>query len=113
MVIRFGALLTVVAFLAMALLGHSLAVLVLGTIVFDLGVQSSLIAHQTIVYAQDPAARSRLNAVLVSAMFLGMSGGAFAASRVFLQSGFSGVCVLCALAAGAALALRLVPESAR
>jgi predicted MFS family arabinose efflux permease len=112
-VIRAGAALTVGAFVAMALLGRSLAVLVIGTVVFDLGVQSCLIAHQTIVYAQDPAARSRLNAVLVSAMFLGMSGGAFVASRVFLRSGLSGVCAIGALAAGAALALRMRPEPAR
>jgi predicted MFS family arabinose efflux permease len=98
---------------AMALFGRSLAVLVIGTVLFDLGVQSCLIAHQTIVYAQDPAARSRLNAVLVSAMFLGMSGGAFVGSRVFLRFGLSGVCAICALAAGAALALRRLPESAR
>jgi predicted MFS family arabinose efflux permease len=103
-VIRFGAALTVAAFVAMALFGHSLIVLVVGTIVFDLGVQSCLIAHQTIVYAQDPAARSRLNAVLVSAMFAGMSCGAFVASRVFVAFGFAGVCVMGAVAAGGALA---------
>jgi len=109
-VIRFGAAVTVAAFVAMALFGRSLVVLVAGTIVFDLGVQSCLIAHQTIVYAEDPAARSRLNAVLVSAMFLGMSGGAFAASRVFVAFGFPGVCAMGAMAAGGAFALRMVPE---
>jgi predicted MFS family arabinose efflux permease len=103
-VIRFGAALTVAAFVGMALFGHSLVVLVVGTIVFDLGVQSCLIAHQTIVYAQDPAARSRLNAVLVSAMFAGMSCGAFVASRVFVAFGFPGVCVMGAVSAGGALA---------
>ena len=43
---------------------------------FDLGVQVTLIAHQTIVYAVDPAARSRLNALLFVSMFIGMSIGA-------------------------------------
>lgn len=110
-VIRFGAALTVIAFVGMAVFGRSLVVLVAGTIVFDLGVQSCLIAHQTIVYAQDPAARSRLNAVLVSAMFLGMSSGAFVASRIFVGFGFSGVCAMGAVAAGGALLLRLLPEA--
>lgn len=110
-VIRVGAALTVIAFGAMAVFGRSLIVLVGGTILFDLGVQSCLIAHQTIVYAQDPAARSRLNAVLISAMFLGMSGGAFAASRVFAGFGFPGVCAMGAVAAGGALALRMLPEA--
>ncbi len=112
-VIVFGASLTAFAFLVMALFGRSLPVLIAGTVVFDMGVQSSLIAHQTLVYAQDPAARSRLNAVFVSAMFLGMSTGAFVASRVFAHAGLPGVCVMSAAAASCALALRLVPEKVR
>jgi predicted MFS family arabinose efflux permease len=111
-VIRFGAALTTAAFVLMALFGRSLAVLVVGTVLFDLGVQSCLIAHQTIVYAQDPGARSRLNAILVSAMFLGMSTGAFVASRVFARAGMTGVCAMSAVAAAAALGLRLLPETA-
>jgi predicted MFS family arabinose efflux permease len=110
-VIRFGAALTTAAFAVMALWGRSLPVLIVGTVIFDMGVQSCLIAHQTIVYAQDPGARSRLNAVLLSAMFLGMSTGAFVASRVFAHAGLSGVCAMSAAAAGAALALRLLPET--
>jgi predicted MFS family arabinose efflux permease len=106
-VIRFGALITLLAFAVMAVFGRSIVVLVGGTIVFDLGVQSCLIAHQTIVYAQDPNARSRLNAILVSSMFIGMSSGAFLASHVFATYGFRGVCAMGAAMAGAALALRL------
>jgi predicted MFS family arabinose efflux permease len=109
-VIRVGAALTAAAFIAMALFGRSLGVLIAGTVLFDLGVQSSLIAHQTIVYAQDPGSRSRLNAIFVSAMFLGMSTGAFVASRVFARAGLTGVCVMSALAASGALALRLLPD---
>jgi predicted MFS family arabinose efflux permease len=112
-VIRFGAALSVAAFAAMAIFygrHGSLPVLIAGTVAFDLGVQASLIAHQTIVYSLDPAARSRLNAILVGAMFIGMSVGAFLASRVFGRWGFAGVCVFGAVAASAALAVRLVPE---
>ncbi len=104
-VIRLGASLTVAAFIAMAAAPGSLGVLVAGTVVFDLGVQSSLIAHQTIVYAEDPSARSRLNAILVSVMFAGMSTGAFGASQVFARAGLQGVCAFSALAAALALAL--------
>jgi predicted MFS family arabinose efflux permease len=108
-VIGFGIVLTIASFLAMAVAHRSLGVLVAGTIVFDLGVQSCLIAHQTIVYAQDPAARSRLNALLVSSMFLGMSAGAFVASRVFARFGFSGVCATGAAAAAIALVVATLP----
>jgi hypothetical protein len=49
--------------------------LALATVGFDLGVQASLIAHQTIVYGIEPGARSRLNAVLMTSMFIGMAAG--------------------------------------
>ena len=45
-------------------------------------------------------------------MFLGMSTGAFIASRVFAQAGLTGVCVMSAVAASGALALRLLPDEA-
>ena len=104
-VIVFGTALTVAAFAAMSIFPGSILCLVAGTILFDLGVQSCLIAHQTVVYAEDPSARSRLNAVLVSSMFLGMSTGALAASRIFSFAGFGGVCAFCAAASGVALFL--------
>ena len=80
-VVRVGAALVLISFVGMALVPGSILSLVLGAIVFDLGTQACLIAHQTIVYAQDPNARSRLNAILVSGMFFSMSAGAFSASH--------------------------------
>lgn len=109
-VARAGALGCVLSFAAMALLSRSIWALALGTIVFDAGAQTSLIAHQTIIYAQDPSARSRFNAVLVSSMFVGMSSGALVASRVFGAHGLRGVLVLCAATSGAALVTRSLPE---
>lgn len=108
-VARLGAIVSLVSFAAMAGLSGSLIMLVIGTIVFDAGTQSSLIAHQTIVYAQDPSARSRLNAVLVSGMFIGMASGAFTATRVFGAFGFFGVLVLCTGAALVAVVVRSLP----
>ena len=115
-VTRLGAGLVVIAFAAMALgeIGGSgpLWLLAVGALVFDLGVQASLIAHQTIVYSLEPAARSRLNAVLMSGMFIGMASGAWLGSLALAQWGWLGVCVLAALAAGAALGIRLLPPRA-
>ncbi|MFS8065311.1 MAG: MFS transporter, partial [Byssovorax sp.] len=93
-VIRIGAVLVIASFAAMAVLPGSLAVLIVGTVAFDLGVQACLISHQTIVYGLDPAARSRVNAVLVSSMFVGMSAGAALASQVLVRYGWSGVMTL-------------------
>lgn len=112
-VVRVGAMITLASFVGMALGARSLVVLAIGTIAFDLGVQSCLIAHQTIVYAQDASARSRLNAVLVSSMFFGMSTGAFVASRVFARAGLRGVFVFAAAMAVAALIVSALSRADR
>lgn len=112
LVIRVSAALVAASFAIMALAPGSLAILIAGTVAFDLGVQACLISHQTIVYGLDPAARSRLNAVLVSALFLGMSLGAALASQALARYGWAGVMTLGASAAGLALLVRCLPERA-
>lgn len=111
-VIRLGAFISIIAFGAMTLFDDSLVVLVLATVVFDLGIQASLISHQTIVYGLEARARSRLNALLISSMFIGMALGAAIASRVFAVAGFRGVTAASAAFAGLALVIRLLPTSA-
>ena len=83
-----------------------LAVLVLGTVMFDLGVQHSLIAHQTTVYGLDTAARSRLNAVLMTSLFVGMAAGSALGSLLLARCGWVGVMTLSTLAAAAAFAVQ-------
>lgn len=87
----------------------------LGAIGFDLGVQASLIAHQTIVYSIEPGARSRLNAVLFVGMFIGMASGAALGSLLLSQWGWVAVTGMAGLAALGALAVRfwkVAPELA-
>jgi predicted MFS family arabinose efflux permease len=107
LVTRIGAALVVAAFLAMALGTDQLWLIAVGAVVFDLGAQAALIAHQSIVYSIEPAARSRLNAVLFVGMFTGMSSGAFLGSLVLGQWGWLGVCVLAVVSALGALVVRL------
>jgi predicted MFS family arabinose efflux permease len=107
LVTRMGATLVVAAFFAMAFGTDQLWLIALGAVVFDLGFQATLIAHQSIVYSIEPAARSRLNAVLFVGMFTGMSSGAFLGSVVLGQWGWLGVCVLAVVSALGALAVRL------
>lgn len=107
LVTRLGAGLVLLAFLLMAALPGNLVAIAVGALVFDLGFQASLIAHQTLVYGIDPGARSRLNAVLIGAMFIGMSLGSWLGGLAMGQFGWRGVCLLAALAAAVALALRL------
>jgi predicted MFS family arabinose efflux permease len=109
LVTRLGAALVTGAFVAMALGPGQLWLIAVGAVVFDLGAQAALIAHQAIVYSIEPAARSRLNAVLFVGMFIGMASGAFLGSLVLGQFGWQGVCAMAALAGLAALAVRLWP----
>lgn len=106
-VTRLGAALVLLSFLAMALGPQSLWLIAGAAVVFDLGVQSALIAHQTLVYGLEPAARSRLNALLVGAMFIGMSAGSWLGGLAMGLDGWRGVSALAALAAALALALRM------
>jgi predicted MFS family arabinose efflux permease len=115
LVTKFGTGLAAAAFLAMGLAAAlppalQLPVLVAGTIVFDLGVQATLVSHQTIVYGLDPAARSRLNALLFTGMFIGMSTGAALAGALQQRAGWAGVMALATASSLAALAVRMWPR---
>jgi predicted MFS family arabinose efflux permease len=112
-VLRASAILVIGSFGAMAAFPSSLPILVVTTVLFDLGVQASVIAHQTVVYGLDPAARSRLNAVLVSSMFFGMAAGAALASRALAHWGAFGVAVQGVVAGALALIVRLWPAGDR
>ena len=103
-VIRAGALLVFLAFAVQALAPPSLWLLVGVAVVFDLGVQAALVSHQSVIYGLDAASRSRLNAVLVSAMFVGMASGAALGSALLAAFGWRAVPVLGAAAALGALA---------
>lgn len=81
----------------------------IGTIGFDLGIQTTLIAHQSIVYGIDPGARSRLNAVLFVSMFIGMAAGSALGSTLLAQWGWSAVTSMATISALAALTVRFWP----
>jgi len=118
LVTRLGAGLVVVSFAAMGLaplmLPHAqLWLLALAAVGFDLGMQAALIAHQTIVYGIEPGARSRLNAVLFTAMFIGMAAGSALGALALAQWGWAGVTGLATGTAAAALAVRLWPRRSK
>jgi predicted MFS family arabinose efflux permease len=91
----------------------SLWLLVICAIGFDLGMQATLVAHQTIVYGIEPAARSRVNAVLFVGMFTGMAAGASLGSLLLAQWGWMAVTLLATFTSLAALGVRLWPAAGR
>ena len=111
-VTRVGATLSVVSFAAMFAMpslstGAQLVLLALATVGFDLGVQATLIAHQTIVYGIAPEARSRLNAILMTTMFVGMAAGGALGAQALAAWGWNGIVGLAVVTSLAALAVRV------
>jgi MFS family permease len=86
---------TFASFVAMALLPTSLTVLILGAVLFDLGVQMSMVSHQSIIYALNPAARSRMNGILIGGLFVFFSIGSYVGNTLFLHFGWPGLTSLC------------------
>ncbi len=83
------------AFVAMALMPGSLSVVIVGAALFDLGVQMSMVSHQSVIYALDPSARSRITAIFVSGLFVFFALGSLAGNSVFAGFGWRGLAVLC------------------
>ncbi|KNC12775.1 MFS transporter [Pantoea sp. RIT-PI-b] len=111
-VTQYGATLVMVSFALMFLLPllpmpAQLGLIILSTIGFDLGVQATLVAHQTLVYSLAPEARSRLNALMFTVVFIGMATGAALGSLALAHWGWTGVVALSTLAAALALMIRL------
>ncbi|MBN9686193.1 MULTISPECIES: MFS transporter [unclassified Corallococcus] len=115
-VTRLGAGLTVLSFATMFAAPwlephHRLWLIGASAIGFDLGAQVTLVAHQTLVFGIEPAARSRLNAVLFVGVFAGMSVGAASGSLVLASWGWMGVTLLATVSALAGLLVRLLPAA--
>ncbi|WDZ79604.1 MFS transporter (plasmid) [Ensifer adhaerens] len=112
-VVWFGAALTLAAWV---LLGAwaSIAGLAVGVIVLDIGIQVALIANQHIIYALEPAARSRINTIFMTSMFLGGAAGSALSFAAWSYGSWPGVSVLgLALAALALVAKLLARRVAR
>ncbi|RZV01658.1 UNVERIFIED_ORG: putative MFS family arabinose efflux permease [Serratia quinivorans] len=115
-VTKIGAAMVVCSFALMFLLPllsvpAQLALIALSAVGFDLGIQATLVAHQTIIYAINPAARSRLNAIMFTLVFIGMATGAALGSKILESAGWSGVIALATVVATGGLVLRMLAKA--
>lgn len=109
--IRTGCLLVSAAFALMLVTPHSIIALIIGAVLFDLGVMAGLVSHQMIVNSVAPDARSRLNGLLMTAAMTGMSLGAIAGGWAWDRYGWAGVC-LASIAMGLLALIRsILPPS--
>ncbi|HMD47228.1 MAG TPA: MFS transporter [Acidimicrobiales bacterium] len=72
----------------------SLAALLLGVIVLDMGTQGMQITNQAVIYALRPEARSRINSAYMVCYFVGGAVGSLTAGVVYAAAGWAGVCLL-------------------
>ncbi|WP_051111950.1 MFS transporter [Hyphomicrobium denitrificans] len=106
LVLCFGAGLVVVSWLLFGVWDH-LAGLVAGVIIMDIGAQGALISNQHMIYALRPEARSRLNTVFMTTMFVGGAFGSIGGIVAWESGGWLAVCGFGAALALAALSLQM------
>jgi predicted MFS family arabinose efflux permease len=105
--IRLGIALVAVSFGSMLIFRNSLVALILAAVGFDLGVQMAMVSHQSVIYALEPSARSRINAVYVGGLFGFFALGSWGASWAFAHHGWTGVVGLCLASCVLATAVHL------
>jgi len=90
--------LLMVAWLCIGFGGHSLTLLIIGTLLVDVGVTGLQITHQSVIYTLPPQSRARVTTVFIASGFIGATVGSALASASFAAGGWLGLC-----AAGIAL----------
>lgn len=107
LVVQIGALLTVLAWLPFGL-WNSLLGMIVGVMVLDFGVQGSMVSNQHKIYALKPEARSRLNTILMSGIFIGGAVGSAFGGTVYQLAGWFPACLFGAAMASLALCVQLI-----
>jgi predicted MFS family arabinose efflux permease len=72
----------------------SLAALIVGIVVLDMGTQGMQITNQAVIYALRPDARSRITSAYMVCYFIGGAVGSVSAGTLYESHGWAGVCLL-------------------
>ncbi|WP_329429747.1 MFS transporter [Streptosporangium sp. NBC_01495] len=100
-----GTVLLLVSWPVIAAGEHWLVWLLAGVIVLDLAHQAVLNSSQNVLYALRPEARNRINSAFMTSLFLGGAVGSALTSVVWVNGGWTGVCVLGATLSAGTVAL--------
>jgi predicted MFS family arabinose efflux permease len=88
-----GVLLTL-SFVVLGFGKTSVAAIIVGIVVLDIGTQGMQITNQAVIYALRPEARSRINSAYMFCYFMGGAIGSVTAGIVFSADKWTGVCLL-------------------
>ncbi len=102
-----------VSFAILGALGRTLAGLVLGVLVLDVGIQSAHVANLARIHGLEPTARSRRNTVYMVSYFAGGASGTWVGVRAWAAWGWIGVSATGAAYLAAALLAWAWPSGAR
>jgi predicted MFS family arabinose efflux permease len=92
-IISLSIALVAISFVIFGVSGASIAGLVIGVIVLDVGVQAAQISNQSRIYALKPDARSRVNTVYMVCYFIGGALGSSVGAVAWRAIGWTGVCI--------------------
>ncbi|MGD0880374.1 MAG: MFS transporter [Acidimicrobiales bacterium] len=101
-----------ISFLPLWIGGHDLAMMIVGVVVLDVGVQGIQVTNQSIIYRLAPEARSRINSAYMVCYFVGGALGSAVGSRLYGSERWAGVCLLGA-GIGAVMVIAAVLDSVR
>jgi predicted MFS family arabinose efflux permease len=79
------------AYLLLAGANASLAFVVIGVVVLDIGVQAGLVSNQTRAFAVDPKAQGRINSLYMTATFFGGAVGTMVSGWLMSRFGWTGI----------------------
>jgi predicted MFS family arabinose efflux permease len=99
---------TAASFFVFWFAGSTMAGLILGVVLMDLGVQAGHVANQTRIYGILPEARSRLNTVYMVTYFLGGAIGSALGAYGWNAARWTGVCIVGLVLMGMALAVQYI-----
>ena len=103
--IGYGLMIVASAFICYYFFGSTVAGMVVGIILLDLGQQSVHVSNQARVYALQAAARNRLNTVFMTVSFIGTSLGSAIGLWAWEKAKWNGVCMAGAISVGLALTI--------
>jgi len=105
--------LVLISFIIFIFSSHSIAGLIIGVIVLDMGVQATHISNQSMIFALNAEARNRINTIYMVSYFIGGAAGTFLVSALWGSYHWAGVCISGIILSSIAIVVHLLNHRRR